>query len=685
MSNEEKVNVLIVDDHPENLLALEAILESLEQNLVRASSGEEALRCLLERDFAVILLDVQMPGIDGFETAKLIRQRDRSRHTPIIFLTAFSSSDPYVFKGYSLGAVDYLVKPIEPEILKSKVGVFVELSQKTLKIERQAEKLAAMNAQIGESEERFRCLSSCSPIGIFLSDIEGKCTYSNPRYQSITGIELAETLGYGWLQSLHPDDKERVSSQWRNTTISQQEYADEFRFQTREGNTRWVHLRSSPMLSDRGTPIGFVGTVEDITGRKQAEEARAAMLREQVARQQAEAANRMKDEFLATLSHELRTPLNSILGWARLLRTRNFDVETTAKALETIERNSKLQAQLIEDILDVSRIVRGKLRLTLCPVNLASAIEAAIDAVTPQAEAKKVHLQTELDPSISQIIGDPNRLQQIVWNLLTNAIKFTPEGGKVEVKLQSAGAWAEIKVMDTGIGIDREFLPYVFDRFRQADGKTTRAYGGLGLGLAIVRHLVELHGGSVKAESAGEGMGATFTVKLPLKIENSKLKECLSSKLKIQTSKLLHSPIPALKGLRVLVVNDDSEVRELVSVVLEESGAKVTAVASTEEAIKMLQQLPVDISIVDIDMPREDGYSPIRQIGKMNATLGKLMPVLALTAYAREEDRQNSLEAGFQAYLSKPVDANALILAVATLAGRFEGLGAREEGLGARS
>lgn len=685
MSNEEKVNVLIVDDHPENLLALEAILESLEQNLVRASSGEEALRCLLERDFAVILLDVQMPGIDGFETAKLIRQRDRSRHTPIIFLTAFSSSDPYVFKGYSLGAVDYLVKPIEPEILKSKVGVFVELSQKTLKIERQAEKLAAMNAQIGESEERFRCLSSCSPIGIFLSDIEGKCTYSNPRYQSITGIELAETLGYGWLQSLHPDDKERVSSQWRNTTISQQEYADEFRFQTREGNTRWVHLRSSPMLSDRGTPIGFVGTVEDITGRKQAEEARAAMLREQVARQQAEAANRMKDEFLATLSHELRTPLNSILGWARLLRTRNFDVETTAKALETIERNSKLQAQLIEDILDVSRIVRGKLRLTLCPVNLASAIEAAIDAVTPQAEAKKVHLQTELDPSISQIIGDPNRLQQIVWNLLTNAIKFTPEGGKVEVKLQSAGAWAEIKVMDTGIGINREFLPYVFDRFRQADGKTTRAYGGLGLGLAIVRHLVELHGGSVKAESAGEGMGATFTVKLPLKIENSKLKECLSSKLKIQTSKLLHSPIPALKGLRVLVVNDDSEVRELVSVVLEESGAKVTAVASTEEAIKMLQQLPVDISIVDIDMPREDGYSPIRQIGKMNATLGKLMPVLALTAYAREEDRQNSLEAGFQAYLSKPVDANALILAVATLAGRFEGLGAREEGLGARS
>ncbi|MEI2581499.1 response regulator, partial [Scytonema sp. PRP1] len=285
MSFEPKVNVLLVDDHPENLLALEAILESLDQNLVRATSGAEALRCLLNQDFAVILLDVQMPDMDGFETATLIRQRERSRHTPIIFLTAFSTSDNMVFKGYSIGAVDYLFKPINPEILKSKVAAFVDLFQKTLEVKRQAAQLAAMNKELRKREEMFRSLSACSPVGIFLTDTLGKCTYINPRYQAICEMTLEESLGDGWTRAIHPEDRGRVIADWYAVSAEGQEYTGEFRILTPTGIERWVHMSSSPMLSDKGEVIGYVGTIEDITERKQAQEEHINFIREQTARQ----------------------------------------------------------------------------------------------------------------------------------------------------------------------------------------------------------------------------------------------------------------------------------------------------------------------------------------------------------------------------------------------------------------
>ncbi len=541
---EQKVNILIVDDQPENLLALEAILGNLEQNLVRATSGKDALRCLLNQDFAVILLDVQMPEMDGFETATLVRQRQRSRYTPIIFLTAFSTSDTFVFKGYSLGAVDYLFKPIEAEILTSKVKVFVDLFKKTAEVKRQAAELAAVNAELRQSEERFRSLSACSPVGIFLTDVEGRYTYTNPCYKAICGFTSLETppvetppetsqatpsRGESWLQLVHPDDREQVLADWSAQTLKGQEYSDEFRIIVHPDNlavpedVRWVHLRSSPMRSDQGELIGYVGTLADITERKHAEEARVQFVREHEAREQAEAANRMKDEFLATLSHELRTPLNSILGWTTMLRTRSFDQVAAARALETIERNAKLQAQLIEDILDVSRIIQGKLHLSFHLVNLVTVIQTAVETLRPAVEAKAIQLVVALDPSPGTpypspflVSGDPVRLQQIVWNLLSNAIKFTPKGGKVELHLSIVDSHVQIRVSDTGIGIDKKFLPFIFDRFRQADSTTTRSYGGLGLGLAIVRHLVALHNGTVDVESDGEGQGATFVVNLRL-------------------------------------------------------------------------------------------------------------------------------------------------------------------------
>jgi PAS domain S-box-containing protein len=519
MQAESKVNILLVDDKAENLLALEAILGELEENLVQATSGEEALWCLLNQDFAVILLDIQMPEMDGFETASLIRSRPRSRQTPIIFLTAFGADDYMQFKGYAVGAVDYLLKPIDPHILTSKVKIFIELYKKSEALKQQAKQLAVLNAELKQSEERFRSLSTCSPVGIFEIDDRGNCTYVNPRYEVICGVTAAESLVKSWLESVHPDDKEAANTSWLSYIHEGKEYSQEYRFLLKD-DIRWVHVRCVSMLAADGTIQGYVGTVEDITEQKNAEETRAQMFREQTARQEAEAANKMKDEFLAVLSHELRTPLTAMLGWSKILRTKKLDEQGTIRALDAIERNAIAQTQLIEDILDISRIVRGQLRLNLGVVNLQSVIQAALEAVRPQAEMKSLQLDICLDSDVGKVSGDSVRLQQVVLNLLTNAVKFTPKDGRVEVHLKLLEtSCAQIIVKDTGIGIEPDFLPKVFERFRQADSSTTRSQNGLGLGLAIVRHLVELHGGTINAESPGEGQGATFSVTLPL-LEN---------------------------------------------------------------------------------------------------------------------------------------------------------------------
>ncbi|MEB3181936.1 MAG: ATP-binding protein [Nostocaceae cyanobacterium] len=527
---EPKVNILLVDDKPENLLALEAILGN-EENIVQATSGEEALRCLLHQDFAVILLDVQMPGMDGFETANLIRSRQRSRETPIIFLTAFSTSEYMQFQGYAIGAVDYLFKPLNSEILVSKVKVFVELYKKTAALKQKTAQLTALNTELKQSEERFRSLSNYSPIGIFETNSQGDCIYTNPRYQEFSGVTHTENIGTCWLDSVHPDDSEQANTSWSNYICNGGEYSQEFRFLTTDNDVRWMSVRCSPMLNDDGQFLGHVGTLEDITERKTAEETRAQIFREQTARQEAEAANRMKDEFLAVLSHELRTPLTSMLGWSKILRTKKLDEQGMSRAINAIERNAIAQTQLIEDILDVSRIIRGQLRLSLSAVDPKSVVEAAIEAARPQTEAKDIQLNTCIDTYEGKISGDPIRLQQIVSNLLSNAIKFTPKGGRIDVHLQPIEtSTVQITVSDTGIGIDPDFLPKVFDRFRQADSTTTRSHSGLGLGLAIVSHLVELHGGNITAYSAGKGQGATFTVQLPLIRKSSeKLNPKLSS------------------------------------------------------------------------------------------------------------------------------------------------------------
>ncbi len=655
------VNVLLVDDHPENLVALEAILDGLGQNLVKAHSGEEALRCLLDQDFAVILLDVQMPGIDGFETATLIRQRQRSRDTPIIFLTAFNTSDELMVKGYALGAVDYLFKPLNSAILTSKVTAFVELFQKRLEVEQQAAQLAQINAELKRSEERFRLLSRCSPVGIFLMDTAGCYSYANPSCQEICGFSIQENWQTDWTQVIHPNDRERVLSDWASCILQGEPYSSQFRIERPE--LRWVNVRSSPMLSDAGELLGHVGTIEDITDRQQAEAARSQILQEQTARQQAETANRMKDEFLAIVSHELRTPLNSILGWSQLLLNRKLDESTIERALQTIERNARAQAQLIEDILDVSQIIRGKLRLTIQPVSIVPQMESVIESVRPLAESKSIQIHTEFDPTVEKLYADSERLRQMIWNLLSNAIKFTPEQGSIIVRLtkveQQGAQYAQIQVIDNGIGISADFLPHVFDRFRQADTTTTRSYSGLGLGLAIVSHLVEQHGGSIWAESAGANQGAQFTIHLPL-VEVAEP----------EPAQPVQNGRASLSQLQVLIVEDNYDTRDFLRMVLEEAGAVVTAVASVSEALRHLEQAQPDLLISDIGMPMTSGYELIQQLREREKQQDTHIPAIALTAYARAEDQMEALDAGFEIHLAKPVEPEDLLNAVAKAVGR---------------
>jgi PAS domain S-box-containing protein len=414
--------------------------------------------------------------------------------------------------------------------------------------------------------------------------------------------------------------------------------------------------------------------------RARAEEERDRLLQsEQTAREEAERANRLKDEFLATISHELRTPLNAILGWSQILLSNNFsEPETIKRATETIERNARAQSQLIEDLLDISRIITGKLRLDVRPVDLPGVIMAAVDAARPAAEAKNIRLQTLLDPEAAAISGDPDRLQQVIWNLLSNAIKFTPKEGQVRVRLERVDSHIEIVVTDTGVGIAPEFLPFVFERFRQSDGSTTRRHGGLGLGLAIVRQLVELHGGTVSVTSAGEGKGSTFTVALPLLavlrepvsgVESARGATRNGSSTAAELPQ--HCP-PELSGLRILLVDDEADSRDLLNFVLESCGALVSTAGSAAEALDIMERESFDVVVSDIGMPEEDGYSLIRRIRSLPAERGGSVAAIALTAYARAEDRVQALRSGFQLHIAKPVESTELLAAVANLAGRVK-------------
>jgi PAS domain S-box-containing protein len=520
-----------------------------------------------------------------------------------------------------------------------------------------------------ESENRYRTLVDLSPDAMFVN-AGGQIVYLNARAMVLLGARNAsELLGRSPLDFVAAESADLVRERVRKLNASEaglpavEEY--------------WVRLdRSVVPVEVTAASIPWQGgraiqvILRDISERKRAEDEKAKLLAsERVARSNAEHANRMKDEFLATLSHELRTPLNAILGWSQLLRSGDSEKEELNQGLDTIERNARAQTQLIEDLLDMSRIISGKLRLDIQRVVPTSFIKAAIETVRPAADAKGIRLEPILDSTAGPVSGDPNRLQQIVWNLLSNAVKFTPRGGRVQVLLQRVNSHIEVTVADTGQGVSPDFLPFVFERFRQQDATTTRRHGGLGLGLSIVKQLVDLHGGSVEVASPGIGQGSTFRVKLPLTVVQTQTDDGT----RLHPALDLPNAHPAesgqnLSGLKVLVVDDEPDARDLIRRVLTGRGAVVTTANSAGDALHMLDG--ADVLISDIGMPDIDGYEFLRRVRAMRSSTSAKLPAIALTAFARSEDRTRALIAGYQVHLSKPVSAAELIATVASVAGR---------------
>jgi signal transduction histidine kinase len=530
--------ILVVDDIAANRLAVQAVLQPLGQELIEARSGEEALKASLVHDFAVMLMDVQMPGLDGFATVELLRQRERTRFTPVIFITAFGDISTSA-RGYSLGAFDFITKPFDGDVLRARVGALVSLWQRGQQLELQASELRR------NAEERAR---------------------------------------------------------------------------------------------------------------------------ERMAREAAEAASAMKDEFLAVVSHELRTPLNAILGWAEALRGGKLTADRVQSALETISRNARVQARLIEDLLDVSRIIAGKLTITSAPVDLAAVARRAAETILPMAEDKGVGLEVVIEPGDHNVMGDAARLQQVALNLLSNAVKFSAQGTHVQLTLGARGGTEEVEltVVDHGIGIAPEFLPHVFERFRQAEHGGTRQHGGLGLGLAIAARIVELHGGHMTAYSDGVGKGAVFTVRLPTRARSDRKPRMYDTgRGGAQTGQFRAigwaRETPRLDGLRVLFVDDEADARELLAHVLGDAGAEVSVAASAAEALPLLERERFDVLVSDIGMPGEDGYSLMRKVAAAAAEGRHMPPGIALSAFSSVQDRERALAAGFKTHLSKPLDAHALI------------------------
>ncbi|WP_437977909.1 response regulator [Sorangium sp. So ce295] len=530
-----------------------------------------------------------------------------------------------------------------------------------------------------DSEERYRVIISALEEGITLQDERGVIRTANASAERILGLPMAQLVGSTMLgpscRLVREDGStfpfEMVPSQIALRTGAPQSSVL-LGLERQGGSVLWLSVNAQPLRGADGSVAGVVSSFFDITARKRAEEERQDLLAAaQSARREAEAASHLKDEFLATMSHELRTPLTAVLGWVRMLRTGKLPDERRDKALETVERNAQAQAQLIDDLLDISRIMAGKLRLDVHPIELAPVIDAALEVVRPAADAKGVRLQSHLEPGVGAVAGDAGRLQQVVWNLLNNAVKFTPRGGVVRIRLDRADGSAEITVSDTGQGIEPAFLPYVFEQFRQAESGTTRRHGGLGLGLTIVKSLVEMHGGTAHALSDGEGRGATFVVQLPLAAPPSHDRGRRLAPLPSVSSG--SDRPPELAALNVLVVEDEDDTRELLVTMLEQCGARVTAVSSAAEALLAVKALQPDVLVSDVAMPGEDGYVLIRKIRALPAASGGRTPAIALTAYARTEDRMRALRAGFNTHVPKPIEPAELLAVLTTMCGSRAG------------
>lgn len=516
-----------------------------------------------------------------------------------------------------------------------------------------------------KDKERLHAALAAVAVGTYSWDLKTDVVERDAGVQLVFDLEPEEGEKIDdYTKRIHADDREAWLQDLTRCKREGVGFEAQYRVTCSDGTTRWVRDKARVVRDDAGAPLRIAGAVVDVTEVKQLQQ------REETARVCAEEASRAKDEFLATLSHELRTPLNAILGWASILRSGHWSADGLEKALATIERNAKTQARLIDDMLDVSRIISGKLRLDLRRVDITEVVRGAVDVIRPAADAKGVTLAVRAHVGSEGLVGDPDRLQQVVWNLLSNAVRFTRSGGAVEVMTENVDGTMRITVRDSGAGIAPDDLPHVFERFRQIDSSTTRKHGGLGLGLAIVRHLIELHGGTVIAESAGLGHGATFAISLPARAPDMRPVLDAASTRELEPASSRMSPASQLSGMRVLVVDDDHDSLELVTSILEEAGAVVVTADSVRVALQAFERSRPDLLISDIAMPDVDGDTFIRRIRAMHSDDGGDVPAIALTAYTRQEDRERALASGFQCHLGKPIDVGALVTTAARLGRR---------------
>ncbi len=512
--------------------------------------------------------------------------------------------------------------------------------------------------ELRQSEKRYRYLVESIPQLVWTADSYGNVMDVNQRWSEFTGLTLAQVQIQGWEAVVHPDDLTTLTQKWAIAQENGANYQAEGRMRRNDGVYRWHLHQAVPLKNNQGKIIKWFGTATDIENAKQLEQQRLQLLeQERSIREKAEQANRIKDEFLSILSHELRSPLNPILGWTQLLQTKKLDQKQVSEALTVIERNAKLQTQLIDDLLDMAKILRGKITLNMTSVDLASTIQAAIEVVRMTAERKNISLQANLSNNC-YIKGDQGRVQQIIWNLLSNAIKFTPEGGRVMITLERIDQHVQVTVTDTGKGIDQDFLPHIFESFRQEDVSITRHYGGLGLGLSIVKYLVDAHGGTIVADSLGEGKGATFLITLPL-LKNNAI---------VDLSDYLSSEEINLMGIKVLAVDDSRDTREMLETLLSVYGANMKVVSSAGEFLSHFDHFQPDVLICDISLPDVDGYTLLKQIRHLPCERGKTVPAIAVTAHAGQEDYKQAFLSGFQKHIAKPIEPHRLALTIASLA-----------------
>ncbi len=652
----KQLQVLIVEDSEDDMLLLLHLLRQHDYYVIyqRVETARDMMAALDRQAWDIIICDYVIPGFGAPKALPLVKEKGLD----IPFIVVSGSID-------EVTAVTVLKAGAHDFVLKDRMARLIPAIEREIREAGVREKQRQTEIALRQSEARFRVLTTATSQAIWITNKQGEVCSENPSWQALTGQSASEIQGLGWLNAVHSDDRDHVVKVWSDAVANKKLYEVEMRLMTAKGEYGYFYARGVPVLDENGEVLEWVGTHTDITHHHHMEEQRKIneekldrlLLREQAARREAEISNRIKDDFLAVLSHELRTPLNPILGWARLLRSKNFGPEETDYALETIERNAKLQTQLINDLLDISRVIRGQMSLNITKVSLQTVISSVLETVRLAAEAKSLQMQIQIAPSIGMVNGDEARLQQVVWNLLSNAVKFTSQGGTIEVSLVEVDKYAQFQVKDTGIGIDTDFLPHVFEYFRQEHTGTTRKFGGLGLGLAIVRQIVELHGGTVKVQSPGIGLGATFTVKIPLFQGNVEIPSNeTSSELKVD-----------LSGIKILVVDDNPDTRDFIVFALEGENAVVTTAESGIDALKVFERSIPDILVSDIGMPGMDGYMLMRHIRQLSAQKGGNVKAIALTAYAGESDKQDALSAGFQKHIPKPVDLDDLVSVIATL------------------